>query len=116
MKAKLNCNQFVYHQTETVIGDDGDEDQQDQSDTKAGSDQCIRNSNNATANDGIYVIKRCLRKRWEWVVGAAAKLLVLLEMNRDDWYEWNVHLFRLMWRGLHYALECSFIPPFTAIT
>lgn len=116
----FNHRRLTHHKTETVIGDDGDEDEQEQSDAEAGSDEGIRYSNNATANDGIYIIKRCLGERWEGVVDRAAELLVLREkkgvMERIGMNGMFIGFVLLMFRRTSLRVGIRIHAAFAAIT
>lgn len=53
----------IYHESEAVVSDDGDEHQQKQADPVASPHQGVGNSNDAAPDNGIYIIEWCLRER-----------------------------------------------------
>lgn len=47
----------IYHESEAVVGDDGNEHKQKQANTVASPYQGVGNSNDAAPDNGIYIIE-----------------------------------------------------------
>jgi len=55
-----HTHSFTHHQDERVVGDVGDQDEQGQTETEAGTVEGVGYANDAAANDRVDIVERCL--------------------------------------------------------